>query len=103
MAFSLRQRQCLEDCHDVVLDGQLSENRWLLRQTADAKPGALVHRHVGDILAVENDLALLGLDQADDHIEGRRLARSVGAEEAYNLALLKSETDVVHNCTPSIA
>ena len=51
--------QRLEDRQDVLLDRQLAEHRRLLRQVADALPRPLVHRRLGDVLAVERDLARL--------------------------------------------
>ena len=38
--------QRLEDGEDVLLDGELAEDRRLLRQVADAAAGALVHRQL---------------------------------------------------------
>ncbi len=41
--------QRLQDRHQIVFHGQLAEYRGFLRKIADAAPGALVHRHVGDV------------------------------------------------------
>ena len=43
----------LQDCQDVLLDGEAAENRGLLRQIADALAGADIHRIVGHVRAVE--------------------------------------------------
>src|SRR6185437_8773428 len=39
---------------------------------------ALVHRQAGDVFAVQGDAPAIGFDQADHHVEARRLARAVG-------------------------
>ena len=62
---------------DVVLDVEAAEDRRLLRQIADAEPGALVHRQRGDVVAVELDAAAVGFDQPGDHVEDRGLAGAV--------------------------
>ena len=62
----------------------------------------LVHRHVGDVLPVEDDLPFLRLDQAHDHVEGRRLSGAVWSEKSDDLALLQAQTDVVDDRTSAI-
>ena len=74
----------------------------LLRQIADSVPCPLVHRHSGDVGAVEKDPSGVWLDEADDHIEGRRLPRAVRAQKSDDLALLKLQGDVVHDCAPTV-
>ena len=49
----------------------------------------------GDVGAVEQDLPGIGLDQPDDHVEGRRLSRAVRAQQSDDLPLLQSEGHVV--------
>lgn len=63
---------------DVVFDREPPEYRSLLRQIPHAFLGAFVYRFLGDLLILEEDLTLVGLDQADDHVERRRLAGAVG-------------------------
>ena len=48
----------LEHGADIVLDAQAAEDRGLLRQVADAEPGAAVHRQIGDVVAVQQHAAL---------------------------------------------
>ncbi len=80
---------------DVVLDIEAAEDRGLLRQVADAEPGALVHRQRGDVVAVELDAAAVGLDQAGDHVEHGGLAGAVRAEQADRLAAAHIERDAL--------
>src|SRR5690606_15885900 len=82
---------------DVVLDGEAAEDRRLLRQIADAEPRAAVHRQARDVMAVELDRAFVGLDQSDDHVEGRRLAGAVRPEQADRCAAAQADGHVVHD------
>ena len=47
--------------------------------------------------AVEEDLAVGGLDQAGEHFDGGALARAVGAQIAEDLAGADDEADIVHH------
>src|SRR5688572_20298627 len=76
----------LENRADIVLDGEAAEDRGLLRQIADPQPRPLIHRQRRDIEAVEIDTAAIRLDQPGDHVEHRRLAGAVRAEQADRLA-----------------
>ena len=61
----LRERTCcFEHGEDVALDAQAAKDRGLLRQIADAEPAALEQRQPRDGVAVEPDLALVGLAAA---------------------------------------
>jgi len=65
---------------DILLHGKTAKNRSFLRQVTDPEPGALIHRQLGDVMAIEFDGAAIGLDQAGDHVEHRGLAGAVGAQ-----------------------
>ena len=80
---------------DVVFDREPPEYRSLLRQIPHAFLGAFVYRFLGDLLILEEDLTLVGLDQPDDHVERRRLAGAVGAEQPDDLALVDLDRNVV--------
>ena len=84
----------LEHGHDVLADGEAAEDRGLLRQIAEAEDGAAVHGQAGNVLAVEQDAAAVGLHQAHDRIEAGGLAGAVGAEQAEHLAAVDAERDV---------
>src|SRR5208282_2073483 len=88
---------------DVLLDAQPAENGGFLRQVADAQAGALVHRQRRHVVAVEFDASFIGLDESRDHVEDRRLAGAVGAEEADSLALAHVKTDTLDDLTPNEA
>jgi hypothetical protein len=82
---------------DVLLHRQAAEDRGLLRQIADAKPRPPVHRHVGDVVAVDLDGALIGPHQTGDHVEDGGLAGAVGAEKPDRLAARHGEAGVPHH------
>jgi hypothetical protein len=87
----------LEDGEDVVLDAQPAEDRGLLRQVGDSLPRPDVHRIVGDVGAIELDAAGVRRGQADDHVERRRLAGAVRAEQTDHLAGVQLEADAAHH------
>ena len=87
----------LEHGADVLLDVEAAEDRGFLREIADAEPRALIHRQRGDIPAVEMDVAAIGLDEAGDHVEHRRLAGPVGPEQADGFAAPDVEAHPAHN------
>src|SRR5213078_1502807 len=61
----------------------------------EAQTGPLVRSQEGDVLIDEDDLTVVGLDEAGDDVEDRRLACSVGPDQAEDLALVDREADVV--------
>src|SRR5271156_5078947 len=78
----------LEHGEDVLFDGELAEDRGLLREIADAvlaRPH--VHGNAGDVFSVGEDVAGIGRDEADDHVEAGRLAGAVRAEQAHDFSL----------------
>src|SRR6185369_17288353 len=82
LALLARGLDHFEHSADVLLDGEAAEDRGFLRQIADAEPRALIHRQLGDVVAVELDRAAIGLDQAGNHVEHGGLAGAVRAEQA---------------------
>src|SRR5690606_14604491 len=83
--------------HDVVGHAELAEDGRFLGQVTDALARPAVHRQAGHILAVDQDVALVGLDQADDHVETGGLAGAVGAEQADYLAAVDRQGDILHD------
>lgn len=81
---------------DVVFYSELSKDRGFLRQIANTQLRALVHRHLGDVPLIQKNIALVGLDEADRHVEGRRFARAVGAEQAYDLTTVYVKRYILH-------
>src|SRR5258705_7197297 len=87
----------LEHGADILLHGEAAKDRGFLRQVADAEPRALIHRQLGDVVAVEFDGAAIRLDQPGDHVEHRGLAGAVGAEQAHRLAAADIYADAAHD------
>ena len=65
----------------------------MLEHEADA---AVAHRNVGRVLVAEIDVAAVGVFEAGDHAQDRRLAGARGAEQRDQLAALDVERDAVH-------
>ena len=93
----------LEDGEDVLLDRQAAEDRHLLRQVAEAEPGAAVHGQRGDVEAVDHHLPALGRDEAGDGVEAGGLAAAVGAEQRHHLAGGEVHRDVADHRAPPVA
>ena len=88
---------------DVVLDRQAAEDRGFLRQVADAEPRAAIHRHGGDVEAVDLDRALVDRHEAGDHVEAGRLAGAVRPEQADGLAGAHAERHAVDDLAALVA
>ena len=93
----------LEHGADVLLHGQLAEDRGLLRQVGQAQARAAVDRQALHRLAVDADLAGVGTHQADHHVEAGRLAGAVGAEQAHHLAGAHGQVHVLHDHARAVA
>ncbi len=78
---------------DILLDRQAAEDRSFLRQVADPQSRALVHRQLGDVVAVEFDGAAIGRNQSRDHVEHGGLACPVRAQQADRLAASDIDAD----------
>ena len=81
--------------HDVLGDGEDGDEHEVLVHHADA--GRHRVAGAGEVLdlVVEEDLALVGLVQAVEHVHERRLACTVLTEERVDLSSLDGEVDVV--------
>ena len=80
---------------DVLGDGQGRQDRLLLEDHGDAGIEGLARRSDVDRLAVDQNVALVGLIDAVQHLEQRGLAGAVLADEADDLALVDGEADIV--------
>ena len=87
----------LDHRHDVFSHAHAAEDRGFLRQIAQAHARALEHRLLGDIQAVEINLAVIDRDQAGDHVEAGGLAGAVGAKQPRHLAAPQSQAYVAHH------
>lgn len=72
-------------------------------QIAKAELGSFMDGKRGDVLSFEVDFSLVGLDQADRHVEGSRFAGSVGSEEADYFSGIDVEAKVVHDGFAAVA
>ena len=87
----------------VVLDVEFAEDRGFLRQIADSEPRSLKHRQPGDVMAVQFDFALVGFDEAGDHVEDGRLAGPIWPQQTDRLAPSHRKADVLHHHSAAIA
>ena len=72
---SIRKLQYRED---IILDAELAIDRSLLSQIADTSFRSAVDGILRDILFIEEDTSLVRDNQANRHIEGCRLPRTIG-------------------------
>ncbi len=77
----------------VFLDGQRGEDAAAFRDMAHAGLHDQVRVHVGDVLVLQDDFALLWMDQAGDGAQGGAFAGAVGADEGDDLAFLDVQRD----------
>src|SRR5438094_5853285 len=89
------ERERFEDREEVFLDGELAEDRRLLREIADPPARALVHRQLRHVLAAQQHRAAVWPREPDHHVKRRRLAGAVRTEEAHHVAGAHLDRDVV--------
>ena len=77
---------------DVLEQREMLEERIALEHRVDV---AAIGRHVLDGLALEQDVALVGLLEARDHAQRRRLATSRRPEDREELALRDVEVEML--------
>ena len=97
LALLLLSLQRLEDRHEILLDGQLAEDRFLLRQITHAHPRPPVHRVIGDVVPFEDHLAAIRPHQAHDHVKAGRLPGAVRPEQPDDFPALEPDIDPVHH------
>src|SRR5439155_5794473 len=66
-----------------------------LKAPGNPRPDPLGHRHEGDVVVVEQDLAAIRLEMRADQIDERGLARAVRADQRQELALVHDEIETV--------
>ena len=94
---------CLQERHQVIPNGHLSEYGGFLRQVADPELVALVDGHPGNGTPVYGHIALIRLDDADDHIEGGRLAGPVRSQKTDDGALLDFYIHMIDDGAAAVA
>ena len=91
----LEGQQVGEYGHTLSENGAAGEREALLGQVADPAPRPLVHPEPGDVVVVEEDAPRGRGDEADHHVEDRRLARPVRPQEPDHLSALNPEVHAV--------
>src|SRR4051812_2597484 len=83
----------------VVIHVHRAEQRAVLEQDSEllAHLEQLVVGHVGDRLAVHEDVALVGVEQADHVLDAHRLARARGAQNHRDLAVREAQVQPVED------
>ena len=80
---------------DVGQRGQVREQQGLLGEQPDPTPvRGHVHAGVGERPAADPDVPGVGPQQAGEHVEQRRLARPVGAEDGQHVTRVDGDRDV---------
>src|SRR5699024_3069875 len=88
-------------------DGDVIEHRHIIERLDDlmrarqSAPNHVIGCPAGDVAAVEYHLAGVGLDNAIDEIEQRRLAGAVGPDQSENLAGVDGEIDIIDSMNPA--
>ncbi len=82
---------------DVLKDVQMGEEGVALENGVDV---ALVGRHVLDVLAEEDDIALIGALKARDQAQRRGLAAAGGTQQRQKLVVIDIEIDIVQHDLP---
>ena len=85
----------LDPEHDVLGDRHHRNEHEVLVHHADPALDRVLRRAERDALAVEDDLALVGLREPVEDVHQRRLAGAVLAEQRVHLAAAEVEVDVV--------
>ena len=80
----------------IVEHGHALEERYVLEGACQSAAGALVGLQTRDVLARKDDLSLLRAVHAADGIEQAGLARTVGADDGVDGALLDLEAHVLN-------
>src|SRR5262249_45646590 len=86
---------------DVLARGQAAEGLEPLERAPDAESGPLVRLATGDVAAVELHVPCARRLQAGDHVEERRLAGAVGADEARDVSGLDVDGQVAERLKPT--
>src|SRR2546426_9993333 len=79
--------------HHVVEDGEIAERLDDLERPREAEPADVVGRAASHVAAREDDASLFRAVVAGDHVEERRLAGAVWADDADQLALAYVQRD----------
>ena len=89
--------------HDVLLHRHVQEQPQRLERARDPARGDLVRLEAEQRLALEPDVAGVGLVDAGDEVEERRLAGAVRPDHADDLALVDVQVELVDAREPAEA
>jgi hypothetical protein len=90
-----RAAPALRPGHDVLERRQPREQPDALERAGDPEARELMRPDVAQRALAPRDVAVVGAHEAADHVEERRLARAVGADDADDLARRDLQGDVV--------
>src|SRR6202011_4981013 len=82
---------------EVFEDRQQREDPPVLRNVSDAETRHGMRRKPGDRATLEQHLALGGMNDAGDRLQGRALADAVAAEKPHHFAAADFERDAVED------
>ena len=86
----------LRDRADILFDRHFTKDRCLLRQVANPKASAAIHREIRQIIVVEKDSTLCRRYEADDHVKGGRFACTVRPQKTDYFARIDMNIDLIH-------
>ncbi len=86
----------------VLADGQRAEDALTTGHLGDPERGDLVRWCMRDLTTVEHDRPAIGLDDAADRLQERRLAGAVRAEQRHDLALDEFHVDAVQHAPAGV-
>ena len=89
--------------HHVLQHGQAGERLHDLERASDAEARGAVWRHPGNVFALEENDAFVGMEKAADQIEDRGFAGAVGTDDEQYLARVHRERNVLHRPEPAKA
>ena len=87
--------------HQIFDDGEAGEFLRDLERAGEAHMAALMHGKPGDVAAFEQDAAGARHEPAGDHVEERRLAGAIGADEAGDAAAVDFEAHIIDGDEPA--
>src|ERR1700722_3020830 len=92
-----RDAVAIEPGAQVLDHRQQREHPAIFGHVADAEPRHPMRRQVNDRAALEQHVALAGMDEAGDRLQGRALADAVASQQPDHLAATDFERDAVED------
>src|SRR5690606_29922476 len=76
----------LKNGADIVFNRQPAEDRSFLGEVANSEAGATVHRHAGNVVAIDLNRAAIDGNKTGDHVKAGGLACTIGAKQSHSFA-----------------